>query len=508
MDQQELINKAKQLKIELARDSLYDFVTYTKPDYTVGWFNQFLCAKLDQFIQDVEDGKFPKLIICAPPRSGKSEIASRRFPAYALGKKPGWKFIACSYAASLANDMSTDCKDIMMDEAYHDIFPDIHLDGSDFSDKIKSGMVANKIDKWEIMNADGEKNGSVYVAAGVNGPITGKGFNIGVIDDPAKDYQEASSPVYQARVMDWFKTTFRTRRDPLMHGILIILTRWHPMDLAGQLLAEMKEGGLDYELVSFPLLAEEDEVRTLGDKTYRLRNKGDILFPERMPLEYVNEAKAESELTWNALYQQRPTMKGGSLFKDEYWQYYDILPRLQYIKMYADTAMKKEESNDYSVFQVWGKAQDTNEVYLIDQIRGKWEAPELKTTMEAYWSKWKSFTTPYGTINNRGIAIEDKASGTGLIQTLKKEKKIVLAEPLMPQKDKISRANDVIPYIKTGMVHIPSDKQWLHDYKTEFANFNAQTVDKVKDDQIDVTVYAITDMLIGTGAEPNIRFIG
>jgi hypothetical protein len=104
---------------------------------------------------------------------------------------------------------------------------------------------------WEVVNEKGDIHGS-YRAAGVNGGITGQGMNIGIIDDPAKDYKTASSPVYQEAVIDWYDTTFFTRADPKLNGIIIILTRWHQSDLAGQLLKKAEEGGEQWRVVSFP----------------------------------------------------------------------------------------------------------------------------------------------------------------------------------------------------------------------------------------------------------------
>lgn len=509
MDANKLLQHAKQLKIDNARNNLFDFISYTKPDYQMGWFNQLLCMKLDKFLKDVEEGKTPMLIVCAPPRAGKSEVVSLRFPSYILGKKPGYKIIACSYSASLAGKMSKRCKNIMKDKKYNDVFPDVHLAGSKFSDKVGKDSAKDKIDEWETVFPDGSLTGSEYIAAGVDGGITGSGFNIGIIDDPVKDYKEASSPTIQERNMDWYDTTFFTRRDPKIHGILIILTRWHPKDLAGQLLTQMAEGGDHYDLLSFPMIAEGDEYYELNGVKYHLRNKGDLLFPERMPPEFVAKAKAKSSLTWNALYQQNPTVKGGSLVKDEWWQRYRVLPELEYVKFYADTAQKAKESSDYSVFALWGKAKGLNEIYLLDIIRGKWEAPDLKKKAEDIWEKYKHFSYIHGTANNRGMAVEDKSSGTGLIQTLKKEKKVLCATPLSPGKrDKIERLNDAAPYIEAGMVKIPETASFIQDFLDEFAHFNHETIDKVKDDQIDTTMYAIEDMLIGSGAEPNIRFIG
>ncbi|MCH0685584.1 phage terminase large subunit [Escherichia coli] len=467
-----------------ARESLMGFTLYTNPQYETGWFNELLSAELDQFLADIEAGKMPRLMIFAPPRSGKSEKASRRFPAYALGKHPDWNVIACSYSSDLANRMSRDTQRIVDSERYKEVFPDVHLSGT--SIRTVAGGAIRTAELWETIAADGHLHGGSYRAAGVNGGITGQGMNIGIIDDPAKDYKTAASKAYQEAVIDWYDTTFFTRADPKLNGIIIILTRWHKDDLAGQLLKLAEDGGEQWRVVSFPMEAEKEEIHELNGKTYFLRKPGEILFPERMPQEFVDKAKQRGSLVWNALYQQRPSAKGGGLIKSEWFKEYTVLPEMKWRAVYADTAQKTAEANDYSVFEHWGYGVDGN-VYLIDLIRGKWEADELERRAIAFWTKCRSLQN--GSL--RHMAIEDKSSGTGLIQNIKRKASCPV-KAIQRNKDKYTRLFDVQGYIESGYVYLPASAEWVNDFLAEMESITSDF--KTHDDQLDPMMDAIEEM--------------
>lgn len=482
----------KQRQIERAKNNLLDFTLYTNPIYETGWFNELLFAELDQFLKDAELGLMPRLMIFAPPRSGKSEAASRRFPAYVLGKHPNWNVIACSYSSDLANRMSRDTQRIITSPRYNEIFPETNLT----LNRAGAGGAIRTAELWEIINSKGDIQGGSYRAAGVNGGITGQGMNIGIIDDPAKDYKTASSPTYQEAVIDWYDTTFFTRADPKINGIIIILTRWHKDDLAGQLLKKAEEGGEQWRVVSFPMEAEKHEIHELNGKKYRLRKPGEILFPERMPQSFVDKAKQRGSLVWNALYQQRPTAKGGGLIKSEWFGEYKELPPLKWRAVYGDTAQKTKEVNDFSVFEHWGLGMD-GYMYLIDMIRGKWEADELKRRAVAFWNSCKSIRN--GSL--RHMAVEDKASGTGLIQSIRKDA-LCPIKAIQRDKDKYTRLMDTQGFIESGYIKLPADKPFVSDFLVEMESINHDF--NTHDDQLDPMMDAITEMKVNSGLLFNI----
>ena len=482
----------KQRAIQNARTSLLDFTLYTNPLYETGWFNELLFAELDQFLIDAEAGLMPRLMIFAPPRSGKSEAASRRFPAHVLGKHPDWNVIACSYSSDLANRMSRDTQRIIDSTRYQEIFPDTNL----ASGRTGSGGAIRTAELWEVIDSKGDIQGGSYRAAGVNGGITGQGMNIGIIDDPAKDYKTASSPTYQSSVMDWYDTTFFTRADPRLNGIVIILTRWHQNDLAGQLLKLAEEGGEKWRIISFPMEAEQEEFHELNGKKYSLRKPGEILFPERMPQAFVDKAKQRGSLVWNALYQQRPTTRGGGLIKTHWFGEYKELPVMKWRAVYGDTAQKIKEVNDFSVFEHWGLGVD-GYMYLIDMIRGKWESDELKKRAVAFWKKSKQL----GNGPLRYMAIEDKSSGTGLIQSIRKDA-ICPVKAIQRDKDKYTRLMDTQGYIESGYIKLPSDGIFINDFLVEMEAINPEF--NTHDDQLDPMMDAITEMKGKSGVLFNI----
>ena len=204
--------------------------------------------------------------------------------------------------------------------------------------------------------------------------------------------------------------------------------------------------------------------------------------------------------SWLSLYQQTPIIVGGDIIRGEWFVRYDILPVIKYRKIYADTAQKTKEQNDYSVFECWGYGEDSK-IYLLDLIRSKWEAPELKERAIAFWNKHKAVE---GLGALREMVIEDKASGTGLIQSIKHDGKI----PVKAQQrniDKLTRVQDVTPYIKSGYVNVPSNAAYINDFIAECEAFTADNAHD-HDDQIDPMCDAINDMLAHKN-EPKVRFL-
>ncbi|WP_226886316.1 phage terminase large subunit [Pasteurella multocida] len=461
------------LSSELSRRNLIDFTIQTKPDFITGWFNKIIAQELQQFYQDVIDGKQPRLMIFAPPRSGKSELFSRRFPAWAFGKNPDLQMIACSYSADLASRMNRDVQRIMDEEAYHAIFPH-----SSLNNKRISTLSGQALRNSEIFEITGHKG--AYRSAGVGGGITGMGADIAIIDDPVKDAKEANSQTVRDSVWDWYTTTLYTRLSP-KSGVLLGMTRWHEDDLAGRLLKEMENGGDKWRVVSFPAIAEQDE---------EYRKEGEPLHPERFDLERLTKIKnAVGSHTWNALYQQRPTSKGGGIIKGEWFGRYTVAPIIKLKAIYADTAQKTKEHNDYSIFLVAGKGAD-GKLYILDLLRGKWEAPELEQKLKDLWQKHRNDTTT-GILTKANI--EDKASGTGLIQKIKRESQIPI-NPVQVESDKYTRVLGVQGYIESGYVMLPEYANWISDFIAECEAFTATDSHK-HDDQVDALVMAIKDQL-------------
>jgi predicted phage terminase large subunit-like protein len=455
------------LRRRKARVNLQDFICYINPDYIVSDFSRTICLELEQFLNDASAGLRPVLIIGAPPQHGKSDIVSRYLPAWIFGQNPDLAIGGLSYGKDLASDMNRDVQRIMMGEEYKLLFPHASLN--------KKRVVAIEVEAkrnsetFEIVGHKGR-----YVSQGVGGPLTGKRLDIGIIDDPIKNAQEALSQTVKDGIWNWYITTFQTRLSQ-NSGQIIMATRWSVDDLSGRVL----EINSRAKSLAFPAIG----------------GNGAALVPELHSLEKLLEQKAGmSDHFWSAMYQQNPVPVGGNIFKEEWWQYYTIPPIIKHRVIFADTAQKTGTKNDYSVFECWGYTE-TKRAVLLDLIRGKWEAPELLTQARAFWEKHKA-TDGQGSL--RSMKVEDKVSGTGLIQTLKREGIPIL--PIQRNVDKVTRAYDAAPYIESGNVLLPRSAPWLSDFLGEANGFpNAS-----HDDMMDPMMDAIADAQSNKGA-PRIR---
>lgn len=457
----------KQIEIELARRRLIYFVTQINPKYQVGWFNSAVAKALEQFYYDVVSGKQPRLMIFAPPRSGKSELFSRAFPAWAFGKNPNLQIIASSYSSDLSTRMNRDVQRIIMSDEYAKIFPNTRLNSR------RMTTTQNALRNSEIFEIVG--HAGAYRSAGVGGGITGMGADISIIDDPVKDAAEANSATYRDKVWDWYVTTLYTRLSP-KSGVLLGMTRWHEDDLAGKLIKEAQKDGDKWQILSFPAIAEANE---------EFRQEGEALHPQRYDLDRLLKIKsAIGSYAWNALYQQRPSNKGGDIIKGKWFNRFDVLPRLRRVGVFVDTAQKTGEHNDYSVLLLAGLGYD-NAVYLLDIKRGKYDAVELEKATKDFFNKHKSA--------HQGLMfyIEDKVSGTGLIQKIKRENSIPV-KPVNPDKDKYTRVLGVVGYIESGYVYLPNNASWVNDFIDECEKFTP-TNSHLHDDQVDTLVMAIDE---------------
>jgi len=455
---------SKVLEIELARRRLRHFISYTYPAYLSNWYTDYICDEIDNFLDEVRAKQSPRLMLFAPPRHGKSEIVSRRFPAYALGRYPDMSFIATSYASDLSNRNNRDVQRIIDEDTYRDIFPNTNLNGKNVRTVSQSTFLRNS-DIFEIVDHKG-----VYRSAGVGGGITGMGGDVLIVDDPIKDFEQAESQVYRDKVFDWFKSTLYTRASS-GGGILIILTRWHHDDLAGRLIENAKEiEGEKWKIVSLPAIAETQEP---------FRKEGEALHPERFSTEGLHRIKqAVGSRVWTSLYQQRPSLVEGTLFKRDNWNYFmPITNEPEAIKQQLgikriiqawDTAFKKTDSADFSAGITLGVTD--NRYYVLDLYKEKVEYPELKRSVQQYFDKWKP----------QVILIEDKASGQSLLQELKRQTRL----PLLPYKvdrDKVARANSITPIHEAQLVYLPEKTAWVNDFIDSLSSFP----NGVHDDDVD-----------------------
>jgi hypothetical protein len=277
------------VKAELARRNLADFIQYVKPAYQFKDFHLYIISRLEAF----ERGEIKKLMIFMPPQHGKSELTSRLFPAYLLGKKASRKIVVSSYSATIAHEFARDIKNNINSPEYQEIF------------KTKIGRQQDTngsfSDSSYYFHTAPEK-GFIY-AVGRGGSLTSKTVDIGIIDDPLKGREEAMSYGIRDKMYQWYINDYRTR----MHNDsqeLLIQTRWDMDDLAGRLLKSEPD---KWEVINFPAIKTEDF------SEYDKRTTGEVLYPEKHSLERILDIKSKSEVTFNSLYQQDPKPNSNTL---------------------------------------------------------------------------------------------------------------------------------------------------------------------------------------------------
>jgi len=341
---------------------ILDFTLKTKSDYKINWHHELLCQYLDKFIA----GQIKRLMVFMPPRHGKSELVSRRLPAYIFGKNPDASIIACSYGNDLASRMNRDVQRIMDSDGYRRLFPDSRLFGENIR-TVAHGSYLRNSDIFEIVNHRGS-----YRSAGVGGGITGMGFDYGIIDDPIKRRKEAESEAFRESVWEWYTSDFYTRQEGDA-GILITTTRWHEDDLAGRIL---KQESREWVTVSFPALFESDK-KTEGD----IRNEGDALWPGKFSAERLNEIRSTIGLyQWLGLYQQRPTAREGNRIKRAWFKFIDVAPARAKRIRYWDKG-GTDDGGAYTSGLLMSKSEDR--LYYVEDVeRGQWSALERENTIK------------------------------------------------------------------------------------------------------------------------------
>jgi phage terminase large subunit-like protein len=481
----------------LSKRKLMPFIKRMNPRYLNGWVHDDIAERLEKFSQDVADGKSPRLMILMPPRHGKSELASRMFPAWHLGKHPDHEFIACSYSLPLAMTFSRRVQQTLEDPAYKVIF------GSELDPNNKS------VEAWGLLNEPGG-----YLAAGVGGGITGRGAHILLIDDPIKNAEEADSFDHREKVWDWYLSVAYTRLAP-GGGVLIIQTWWHDDDLAGKVQALMAEArkmaeeneeevdeDVDYfDVVKYPAIAENDE--WLDEDTREivqecpehnrgrlLRRRGEALHAARYDLKKLNRIRRQNRRMdgsdgrwWSALYQQNPVPLDGSYFtKDMFLMGPGSQLQRCYVFQAWDFAISEKRNNDWTVgmtcyldeFDVAHvmevrrfKSQDTYRIVneMLDMAK-RHDSPSIVMGVED-GQIWKALSAVFKKRMEERVA-------KGL------SPRYVSVEPLQPLTDKTVRARALQARMQAGKLAW-TNGGWYEQARGELLRFPAGVHDDVVD---------------------------
>jgi predicted phage terminase large subunit-like protein len=415
----------------------------------------------------VERGDIDRLMILEPPRHGKSEKASVRFPAWFLGRNPFKRIIGCSYNDSLALEFGGRARDVIASAINRAIFPDVRL--SSKSSAEKKWDIEHREESGEWMTAGG------YIAAGIGGAITGRGGDILVIDDPIKNWEEAESLTYRDRVWNWYRTTAYTRLEK-GGAIIVILTPWHKDDLAGRLLKEQANGGDKWHVVKFPAIATEDE---------KYRKKGEALWPGKYPLVALERIKAAiGSRAWQALYQMSPTEEEGDIFKRKWWRFHSQVDGTPQVTIQSwDTAFKErktpEDKKRKTAWSCCGTWVLTEKGFWLEDVwREQVAFPDLKRQVKMQYAIHKPDL----------IIIEDKASGISLLQELQLGQGLPLFGFDPGTTSKLVRALEATPMVEGGLVSVRAGQPWTDNYLNEMADAGPAASYM---DQVDMTSQAL-----------------
>lgn len=433
-----------------ARNGLLNFTRYTKRDYEVNWHHRLTCKYLNAFVRK----EIPRLIITEPPRHGKSELTSRRLPAFIFGKYPSTSIIGTSYAADLASRMNRDVQRIIDSPEYRALFPGVRLSGADRLGNRPSGAWLRNSDIFEIV-----AHGGTYRSAGVGGGITGMGGDWLLIDDPIKNQEEAESEVYRNKLWEWYTSTLYTRLEK-NGSILITLTRWHQGDLAGRLLelAKSDPSADQWTVLNLPAIYDDDKEKHPEDP----REYGEALWPDKYSAERLAQLKASvGSRVFNSLYQQRPTPSEGAIIKRRWLRYYKALPaRFDEVIQSWDFSFKDTKTSAFVCGQAWGRKGADK--YLLDEVRDRMDFISSINAMIAFTAKHPSTTAKL---------VEEKANGAAIISMLRE--KISGIIPVEPEGSKDARLYSVQPEYEAGNVYYPdpSIAPWIGDHVTEICGF-------------------------------------
>lgn len=447
-----------------ARSSLLNFTVYTKPDYIVNWHHRLMCEYLDRFVS----GEISRLMFFVPPRHGKSELVSRRLPAYLFGQNPDISIISCSYSADLASRMNRDVQRIIDSLEYARLYPGTCLNASNIRTSAASGNYLRNSDIFEIVGRSG-----VYRSTGVMGGITGMGALVGLLDDPIKNRDEAKSRVYRDKVWEWYTSTFYTRLEKDAQ-ILLTMTRWHEDDLAGRIIAQTEEDDIhdEWMIVKLPAVAEPT---TFDGDT---RAPGEPLWPWKYDSDRLQLIKRTlGSYDWSALYQQHPVPAGGGLFKREWFKIVTEYPQDANRVRYWDMAAT-ENGGDWTAGAL--VAERDGLIFILD-IRHTQASPRRVEELIRQTAMMDGKQVP--------IRWEEEGGSSGKIVSDHLTRRVLFgynAKGIRSTGSKVFRAEPVAALAEAGNVYLVKGT-WNANFLDEISTFPVGS----HDDQVDAVSGAV-----------------
>lgn len=448
---------------ELCRRSLAEFakmcwhVLEPATDLKWGWALDSICAHLEA----VTRGESRRLLMNVPPGSMKSLLTGVIWPAWEWGPqgRPSLRYLATAHKQELAVRDNMKCRRLIQSDWYQRRWPITLTSDQNAKTKFENGET-------------GFREAMAFTS------MTGSRGDRVLLDDPHSVDDANSAAKLQADILT-FREALPSRVNNDESAIVIIMQRLNEGDVSQVAI------DLGYDHLCIPMRYEVGRSKhAFGEPDPRTED-GELMFPDRFPEEQVRELEQTmGSYAVAGQLQQRPSPRGGGIIKGSWLQSYETAPKLAWRMIYADTAQKTGQENDYTVFELWGRSE-VGQAVLLDLHRGKWEAPDLLAEARRFWLKHKDSTNPAPL---RAMKVEDKVSGTGLIQTLRREGVPIL--PIKRDRDKVSRAYDAAPFLESGNVLVPMWAPWLPDFVAEAEAFPSGA----HDDQLDPMFDAIHDV--------------
>ena len=461
------ITTPRDLLDALLQDSFTAFVEYAFNVLNPAdpFISDYYIRAIAHHLELVERGDIRRLAIALPPRHTKSLCASVAFPAWVLGRNPSRRIVCASYSADLAQGFSLQTRRLMEDSQYRRIFPGTRFD-------------PRRTNLEEIRTT---RHG-YRIATSVGGPLTGKGGNFLILDDPLKA-EESRSEATRESTRAWFRSTVSSRLDnPKKDAMVLVSQRFHTEDLIGLMI----EQG-DCVILELPATATEAQEIPISDIAVWDRVPGDILQPSRVGKEELARLRRNlGTADFEAQYQQKPVVPGGNLIKLAWFKRYDEAPPLAQFEGIVeswDTAMVPGEGNDYSVCLTFGILGQR--LYLLDVFREQLIYPDLYRAVVKLKNEYQA----------TAVIIERAGSGVSLLQDLERAgAKWTIS--LNPKGDKVGRLAHQSAKIERGMVYLPKKAPYLSAFESELAAFPKSK----NDDQVD----ALTQFLRALDYRPHL----